>query len=74
MNEETEKTVVEYEAWIEANHPQHDRTSCDDNNLYNAGTVMLRHRCERCESLSQLRYFKLQSNGKGKRPAFGGSA
>ena len=62
MNEETEKTVVEYEAWIEANYPQHDRTSCNDTNLYNAGTVMLRYRCERCESLSQLQYFKLQSN------------
>lgn len=39
--------------------PEHDRTSCSDADLYNAGTVFLRHRCERCEALSQLKYKEL---------------
>ena len=53
-----ERQLAEYEAWIAAHHPEHDRSSCNDANLYNAGTVMLRHRCDRCESLSQLDAWK----------------
>lgn len=53
-----ENQLAEYEAWVAKNHPEHDRTSCSDDNLYNAGSVTLRHRCERCESLSQLDAWK----------------
>ena len=54
-----EAQLEEYETWIKDNHPEHDRTSCNDINLYNAGSVTLRHRCERCESLSQLQAWKI---------------
>jgi len=58
MTQDDEKQLSEYEAWIADNHPEHDRTSCDDNNLHNAGSVTLRHRCDRCESLKQLKAWK----------------
>lgn len=64
MAENDEKELAYYESWIEKNYPTHDRTSCNDTDMYNAGTVTLRHRCERCESLSQLRYWKLSRNAK----------
>jgi len=35
--------------------PKHCRTSCNDDDLYNSGTVFYRHRCERCEALDRLR-------------------
>lgn len=59
MTKDQLKQLAAYEAEIAQNHPTHDRTSCNDTNLYNAGTVMLRHRCERCESLQQLKYWKM---------------
>lgn len=68
MTEENELQLAEYVAWIDANYPEHDRTSCDDHSLYNAGSVTLRHRCERCESLSQLRYWRLVHNASGNQP------
>lgn len=60
LTEAEEAQLAEFLSWIAANHPEHDRTSCNDTDLYNAGTVMLRHRCERCESLSQLKAWKLE--------------
>ena len=45
---------------INAVWPEHDRTSCNDTNLYNAGSIALRSRCERCEALSQLEYQRLR--------------
>ena len=59
MTEDDKKQLAEYETWIAENHPEHDRTSCNDNLLYNAGTVTLRYRCERCESLAQLNAWKI---------------
>lgn len=53
-----ENQIIEYEEWIADNYPEHDRTSCSDADLYNCGSVMLRHRCERCESLNQLEAWK----------------
>ena len=45
---------------INAVWPEHDRTSCDDSDLYNAGTIFQRYRCERCEALSQLQAKELR--------------
>lgn len=62
-----ENQLAEYEEWISEKYPEHDRTSCSDANLYNAGTVMPRYRCDRCESLNQLKYWKMEhmpKNGK----------
>lgn len=44
---------------INVEWPEHDRTSCNDADLFNAGTIFLRYRCERCEALSQLKYKEL---------------
>jgi hypothetical protein len=53
------RQLAYYEKWVDENTPEHGRTSCSDTNLYNAGTVTLRYRCERCESLSQLKKWKM---------------
>ena len=50
---------------IDAVWPEHDRTSCDDKDLYNAGSIALRHRCERCEALSQLMFQELREAAHG---------
>ena len=47
---------------INIEYPDHDRTSCNDENLYNAGDIFLRYRCERCESLNQLRMQEIITN------------
>lgn len=59
MQDYTEQ-LQEYKLWIEENYPEHDRTSCNDENLYNAGNIMFRYRCSRCESLRQLKVWKLE--------------
>ena len=55
MKYDYQAQLAEYEEWIAENHPEHCRTSCNDTDLYNAGSVMYRYRCERCESLSKLK-------------------
>lgn len=60
MTDDEKKQLAYYVAWIAENHPKHDRTSCNDNTLYNAGTVTLPHRCDRCESLSMLKAWKME--------------
>ena len=60
MKYDYEAQLAEYEKWIAENHPEHCRTSCNDTDLYNAGSVMYRYRCERCESLSKLKAWKME--------------
>lgn len=49
---------------INAVWPTHSRTSCNDTDLYNAGSIYLRHRCDRCEALSQLQFQELKNKTK----------
>lgn len=58
LKDEDEEQYEEYLAEIDALHPKHDRTSCDDNDLYNRGFVLLPPRCARCEALSQLKAWR----------------
>lgn len=58
LKDEDEEKYEEYLAEIDALHPKHDRTSCDDNDLYNRGFVLLPPRCARCEALSQLKAWR----------------
>lgn len=51
---------------INAVWPEHDRTSCNDDDLYNAGSIALRYRCNRCEALSQLAFQELRNATKEK--------
>lgn len=45
--------------WIDEHFPEHERTSCNDRDLYNASTLRLYFRCGRCEALSFLKKLKL---------------
>lgn len=64
LNEVNYKIEDEYSEGlnqVNARYPNHDRTSCNDENLYNSGTLMLHHRCERCEVLSRLKAWRIES-------------
>ena len=54
----------QYLETINKDWPEHDRTSCSDTDLANSGGILSRHRCERCEALTQWNLRKMLSDPK----------
>jgi len=45
---------------INQEYPEHSRTSCNDENLYNCSTIFLHSRCSRCDALEKLRLWRIE--------------
>ena len=45
---------------VNARFAEHDRNSCNDENLHNCGTIFLPPRCQRCEALEKLRVCRIE--------------
>ena len=58
LSEHSETDYDQLQRDIDEAYPHHERTSCDDQNLYNAPTLLLTSRCARCQALDQLRALK----------------
>lgn len=46
---------------VNKKYPEHDRTSCDDEDLYNGDTPIYPYRCDRCRALQCLKWMVQES-------------
>lgn len=60
LKTEDEAQYAHYLQWIEDTHPEHERTSCNDSDLYNGATVTLMARCARCDALTKLKGWRAE--------------